>query len=386
MKNLSLKITIFWQFLLLGLVSFGGPVAHIGYFQKAFVERLKWLDQQTFMSLNALCQLLPGPASSQLGFAIGLKKGGLLGALAAFLGFTLPSFLIMAAIAIYTPENSQWLGTTITGLKLAAVIIVADACITLFNKFCDNPYRRGIAAVTTLALLAFSHPLMPIALLIIAACAGQIPSFSNPLKRKFNVTDRSFWCASIFIAFWLVPLGAALINQPLLSLWAQFYEAGSLVFGGGHVVLPLLQQQIGDALSTDQFLTGYASAQAVPGPMFTFASYLGAELFSSSPWTGAVIATLAIFMPGFLLILMFERHWQHSLQSEALTLVFARVNAAVVGLLLATLINPVMSSSLASGGQTAMAIIGLIALRLFKLPVLAILAATIAYAWAAALW
>ncbi len=372
---------IFWQFLGLGLMSFGGPIAHIGYFQKTFVERLRWLDQATFMQLTTLCQLLPGPASSQLGFAIGLKHGGLGGALAAFLGFTLPSFILMACLAIYAPAEQPWVHTTLLGLKLAAVVVVADACWSLFIRFCDTPYRKGIAAVTTLALLVFPAQFTQILLLAVAALAGEKPNWRALTQRAEGRRRPAVnW---LFISFALLLLAGPLLALAggLGRLWAGFYQSGSLVFGGGHVVLPLLQQFVGDSLDNDHFLLGYASVQAVPGPMFTFASFLGAELTPNQPWLGAVTATIAIFTPGFLLVLATVKGWQSSWQQSALQPVFARVNAAVVGLLLAAFLQPVLVTGVTNGVDTTVAVVGLILVRTVKLSVLWLLLGMVATAW-----
>ena len=376
-------IDIFWRFLGLGLVSFGGPVAHIGYFQKAFVERWHWLDQTTFMRLTAGCQLLPGPASSQLGFAIGLRAGGLTGAIAAFIGFTLPSFLIMASLAMFAPGDQAWGQVIIGALKLTAVVVVADACLTMFKNFCQTPLQRGIAAVAALVILVVPSAFVQLLVIVAAALAGNIPNKQTLLsdidwrqRIRGRPTVALIAFALLFIA---TPILVTLAN-PWLQTWGSFYQAGSLVFGGGHVVLPLLQQHVGESVGSEQFLLGYAGAQAIPGPLFTFASFLGAALFDQAPWIGALVTTLALFLPGFLLVLAFERFWTTEQQSSRLTEVFARVNAAVVGLLLAAFVQPVLTSAVAGGVDTAVVIGGLIAVRAAKLSVLWLIVTMVAVA------
>ena len=363
-------------------MSFGGPIAHIGYFQKAFVERLQWLSDAEFMKLTSLCQVLPGPASSQLGFAIGLKQAGLAGGIAAFIGFTLPSFLIMAGIAVFAPLEEAIVTTLVTGLKLAAVVVVADACMSMFTKFCNTPFRKGIAAATTLNMLLWPSVITQIALLVIAAVAGERPKLKIA---EFASTARQNLLTPSGLGLGLFVL--LLAATPLLywggglgELWASFYQSGSLVFGGGHVVLPLLQAQVGDLIQEDQFLLGYASAQGIPGPMFTFASFLGAEILPERAWIAALIATLAIFTPGFLLVLAFVKGWRQQTENPALNAVFARVNAAVVGLLLAALVQPVLVSAVHGGLDTFLVVAGLVAVRGFKLSVLWLLLAMVVIA------
>ncbi len=370
--NMSQTFAVFFRFLTLGLLSFGGPIAHIGYFQKTFVERLQWLDQAAFMKLTTLCQVLPGPASSQLGFAIGLQRAGISGALAAFIGFTLPSFIIMTCVATYAPVDHPQVIAIIAGLKLAAVVVVADACMTMFQRFCDTPFRKGVAAVTTLSILLWPSAITQIGLLAIAAVAGTRPQIHWPEALR-STRSRLFSAPGLALAGFaliLVVTPVLLLMDDWSRLWAMFYQAGSLVFGGGHVVLPLLEAQVGDLMEQDQFLMGYASAQAIPGPMFTFASFLGAEILPQTPWIAALVATLAIFTPGFLLVLAFVRGWNNANDNPALNAVFARVNAAVVGLLLAALVQPVLVSAVHGGLDTFLVLVGLLAVRLFKLSVL----------------
>lgn len=367
---------VFWRFLLLGFVSFGGPAAHIGYFRNAFVEKRQWLTEEAFARLLALSQFLPGPGSSQLGFAIGLQRAGLAGGIAAFLGFTLPSFLLMYFIAVINvDEHTQGeLGATVRavlqGLKLLAVVVVADAALSMFKTFCKTRLAVAIALATAIALLMAPTLWMQMAVLITAALVGcfwgkPAPQPATP-SSGFKLLPLSLF-AALFIG---LPIAATQFTQ--IQFFADFYQAGSLVFGGGHVVLPLLQQTVGSAISPDQFLTGYAAAQAVPGPMFTFATFLGAELAvlsSLSPIQGALLATLAIFLPGFLLVHSLQGAWQNLASKPKIAGAAWGINAAVVGLLIAALYNPVFISAVFSPKDMAMILAGLFALRVLRVPI-----------------
>ncbi|WP_339010808.1 chromate efflux transporter [Aeromonas popoffii] len=371
---------VFIQFLWLGCVSFGGPAAHIGYFQRTFVERLGWLSQAEFAQLLALCQLLPGPASSQLGFAIGRHKAGLGGALAAFLGFTLPSFLLLMAAAIGVGQLTAnlWLDAALHGLKLLALVVVADAVLTMSRQFCKTALAQGIMVATAAALWWQPGLLTQLGLLLGAAllCArvgesqaqGPQPSPAQPLSMR-----QPHWPTLLLFALLFVGL-PLLATGPASQLVADFYRAGSLVFGGGHVVLPLLQESVGHTLNEQQFLTGYSLAQLVPGPMFTLATYLGAQLLPTTPLAGALLATLALFLPGFLLLWALGPCWQGWLARPRLAGAVIGINAAVVGLLLAALYQPVWQSAVQVPTDLALAAVGFYLLRILKLPILAIAA------------
>ncbi|WP_085943181.1 chromate efflux transporter [Aeromonas veronii] len=370
---------VFIQFLWLGCISFGGPAAHIGYFQRAFVQRLGWLTQAEFARLLALCQLLPGPASSQLGFAIGRHRAGLGGALSAFVGFTLPSFLLLlaAAIGIGQLGSNLWLDAALHGLKLLALIVVADAVLTMSRQFCATGMTQGIMVVTAAAL--WWQPGLLTQLLMLAGAAlicarsqrgaGSVPA-SAELPSAAN--SQPHWPA--LLLFGVLFIGLPLLGSPLGQLVADFYRAGSLVFGGGHVVLPLLQESVGHTLNEQQFLTGYSLAQLVPGPMFTLATYLGAQLQPEMPMIGALLATLALFAPGFLLLWAVGPCWQQWLAQPRLAGAVTGINAAVVGLLLAALYQPVWQSAVLAPTDLALAAIGFYLLRVVKLPIPAIAA------------
>ncbi|MDX7760040.1 chromate efflux transporter [Aeromonas hydrophila] len=368
---------VFIQFLWLGCVSFGGPAAHIGYFQRTFVERLGWLTQAEFAQLLALCQLLPGPASSQLGFAIGRQRAGLGGALAAFAGFTLPSFLLLLAAAIGLGQlgNNVWLDAALHGLKLLALVVVADAVLTMSRQFCKTTRYQGIMVATAAALwwqpglLTQLVMLAGAALLCARIGAPQTPGPQSSPAQSIPV-HQPHWPTLLLFA--LLFVGLPLLGGPVGQLVADFYRAGSLVFGGGHVVLPLLAESVGHSLNQQQFLTGYSLAQLVPGPMFTLATYLGAQLLPASPVGGALLATLALFLPGFLLLWAMGPCWQSWLARPRLAGAVAGINAAVVGLLLAALYQPVWQSAVLAPTDLALAAVGFYLLRGLKLPILAL--------------
>ncbi|XEI32286.1 chromate efflux transporter [Aeromonas veronii] len=366
---------VFIQFLWLGCISFGGPAAHIGFFQRTFVERLGWLTQAEFARLLALCQLLPGPASSQLGFAIGRHRAGLGGALCAFIGFTLPSFLLLlaAAVGVGLLGNNLWLDAALHGLKLLALIVVADAVLIMSRQFCATPLTQGIMVATAAALWWQPGLLTQLLMLVGAAliCARSQREVASA-EPSVASTRHPHWPTLLLFAALFV--GLPLLGSPLGQLVADFYRAGSLVFGGGHVVLPLLQESVGHTLNEQQFLTGYSLAQLVPGPMFTLATYLGAQLLPEMPLIGALLATLALFAPGFLLLWAVGPCWQQWLARPRLAGAVTGINAAVVGLLLAALYQPVWQSAVLVPTDLALAAIGFYLLRVVKLPVPAIAA------------
>ena len=367
---------VFWEFLWLGCISFGGPAAHVGYFHRRFVVRLGWLDEATYARLLALTQFLPGPASSQLGFAIGRHRGGLAGGVAAFLGFTLPSFLIMVMVALYATRLPEaWLNGLVTGLKWLAVVVVADAVLNLGGKFCRDRFTRGVALATAVVLWLFPGVGVQLLALLVAALIGRHWLKPSAAPEDAGAGEsRVAWLpfglfAAVWLLLWLIGGGT------LGGLARDFYSAGALVFAGGHVVLPLLEGFVGDAMSQDQFLTGYATAQAVPGPMFSLAAYLGAQLVPASPWLGAGVATLAIFLPGFLLVLALSDAWRALAARPAMAGAVAGINAAVVGLLLAALYQPVFLSAVAGPRDLALVVLGFLALRSGRVPLLALVVA-----------
>ncbi|EGQ7693221.1 chromate efflux transporter [Vibrio vulnificus] len=365
-------LQIFKTFFWLGWISFGGPAAHIGYFRHTFVEKLKWISDEEYAQLVALSQFLPGPGSSQVGFGLGYKKGGLPGACAAFLGFTLPSVVIMLLLALVSSQvtDTALFQNVVHGLKLLAVVVVADAAWGMYKNFCKTPLTVGISVATAVALLVYSGIATQMVVLIIAALIGVIA-----LKGENKATEHSFkpsLTPLLTFAALLLLLPLLATAQPLVQLFNEFYQAGSLVFGGGHVVLPLLQNIVGEQISQDAFLTGYAAAQAVPGPMFTFATYIGYVLHPSSPILGSVVATLAVFLPGFLLMLGVLKNWQLLAANPRVSGALQGVNASVVGLLVAALYQPVFTSAVSSGLDVSLILIGFYLQKQIKVPILAL--------------
>ena len=369
MKN---AVSLFFQFFTLGLTSFGGPAAHLGYFRTVFVEQKKWLNDSEYSQLIALSQFLPGPGSSQVGFAIGLKRMGLLGGILAFVGFTLPSFAIMVALASGLTQltGNAYLDSLIHIFKLLAVIVVLDAILTMGKNFCANNTTKAIAVLTCCAIWVIPMPFIQIACLAMAGAFGlwklQSNQANEPAKNTgFKLNISSFVFIAIFVAclFNLLPLG---------ELFSETFVAGSLVFGGGHVVLPLLQEHFASSIGQESFITGYAAAQAIPGPMFAFASYLGA-LSHESLMIGACIATAGIFLPGFLLVLAFEKNWNQLANRPRISGLIGGINASVVGLLAATLYTPIFVSSVFEPMDMVIAALGFLLLRFIKLPIIHII-------------
>ncbi|NOJ24580.1 chromate efflux transporter [Vibrio coralliilyticus] len=362
---LSIFKTFFW----LGWISFGGPAAHIGYFRNTFVEKLKWLDDKEYAQIVALSQFLPGPGSSQVGFALGYKRGGLPGACMAFLGFTLPSVLIMLALAVLSSQltETSLFQNIVHGLKLLAVVVVADATWGMYKNFCKERLSVTLCLITAISLLVFPGIATQMLVLVIASLVGMkyLGSQEQGPQTRFE--------PSVFplVLFVVLIVGLPFIAQslPALELFSDFFQAGSLVFGGGHVVLPLLQNIVGDQLSQDAFLTGYAAAQAVPGPMFTFATYIGYELLPQAPIAGALIATLGVFLPGFLLLLGVLKNWQSLAKMPKVSGAVNGVNAAVVGLLVSALYQPVFTSAVMSPIDISFVLIGFYLLKQLKLPI-----------------
>lgn len=361
---------IFKQFFLLGCISFGGPAAHLSYFKRHFVDNLQWLNNQRYAQLIGLSQALPGPGSSQVGFAIGVERAGILGGFVAFIGFTLPSFLIMVLLAISAHQFAAIYFAIVAGLKLFAVVIVADATLSMAKSFCTNRVLQGITLLSTLILILIPNLSSQLLVLVVAASIGAIyPLLTLAPPQPPNETTNSSsinWPALILFTLLLIlsflPLGYQ------FSLFSPFYQAGSMVFGGGHVVLPVLQVGL-PSLTTEQFLSAYASAQAVPGPMFTIASYLGTELSNNQPIIGALIATLLIFTPGFLLILAFQKSWLKMAEKPRFASSIAAINAAVVGFLAAALYSPIWTSSVHSVWHILVVVVAFSWLRLAKPPI-----------------
>lgn len=366
---------IFITFLVLGLTSFGGPIAHIGYFHQAFIKQKKWLSEDEFSQILALCQFIPGPASSQLGFAIGYAKGGIGGAFAAFIGFTLPSVLALVAFVSVLPLLATDTGNTLVhGLKLVAVIVVSDAVIGMATKLCPDIQRKVIALLAGVILLSVSSTYIQLALVLfgalvgIWACKSAVETDDKGLNLAVPM-GAAKWCFLIFsllLIFALVPF-----DNPVSQALASLYQAGALVFGGGHVVLPYLEQAFVSQGLVDKetFLAGYGATQAVPGPLFTFASYLSAVTPTDLPvWLMVAIGTLAVFAPGFLLLFAVLPIWQKVASNIKARAALAGVNAAVVGILAACLYDPIITSSILSWQDLVIAAVGLGVLKIWQKP------------------
>ena len=360
---------VFLCFLKLGLTSFGGPIAHLAYFRREFVERRHWLDDHQYAQLLALCQFLPGPASSQLGFSIGLLRAGFPGALAAFVAFTLPSALLMLAFAFYLPALTGPLGqAAIHGLKLVAVAVVAHGLIGMSKQLCPDWPRRIIALLTAILILMWSIVWLQLLVVVLGGVLGlslcrnadTLPAMHLPLRYG----TRLGWI--LLGVFAILLSGLPLIaqsGQTIPSMMAAFYRAGALVFGGGHVVLPLLKESVVDTgwISSSDFLAGYGAAQAMPGPMFSLAAYLGAVLpGNQGGMSGAAMALLMIFLPGLLLISGVLPLWRSISSRPHAAHAIAGINAVVVGLLAAAFYNPVWSSGITNVADIGIALIGLL--------------------------
>lgn len=356
------------MFLRLGLVSFGGPIAHLGYFREEFVVRRRWLDDARYAQLLAICQFLPGPASSQMGFAIGLLRAGWRGALAAFVGFTLPSALLMVGFASMSAQLDRGLGAAVVhGLKLVAVAVVAHGLLGMARQMTPDVRRLAIAAIASATVVWLGSAWAQLVAIVIGAVLGMMlcrrVASKSSSQAPLPVTYGRGMATALLIVF-ACGLVAALAwpsHGPTLgAMTAAFYRAGALVFGGGHVVLPLLQEALVDPgwIAPDRFLPGYGAAQAVPGPMFSIAAYLGAITPTGwPPALSALVALLAIFLPGFLLLAATLPVWQrvHAIRGAAPML--AGVNAAVVGLLAAAFYDPVWSQGIASWRDVVVVIV-----------------------------
>ncbi|CAN7703669.1 chromate efflux transporter [Bradyrhizobium sp. LjRoot220] len=370
---------VFAAFLKLGLTSFGGPIAHLGYFRSEFVERRKWLDETSYADLVALCQFLPGPASSQVGFALGVQRGnGLLGGLAAWFAFTMPSALILFAFAMgaasFTGPVSEGF---LHGLKLVAVAVVAQAIWGMSRTLTPDRARAGIALAAIGIVVIFTGSFGQVAAIVLGACAGlwlcrgEAAPVSGHLD--FPVTRRAGFIALVLFATLLLipPLVVPAAGSQALALFDAFYRSGALVFGGGHVVLPLLQAEVVTPgwVSNEVFLAGYGLAQAVPGPLFTFAAYLGAVTGPApNGLAGAVIALVALALPGLLLVYGMLPFWDAMRTRPAAQAAMRGTNAAVVGILAAALYHPVWTSAVVTPRDFALALAGFLLLTVWKWP------------------
>lgn len=368
---------VFAAALRLGLTSFGGPIAHLGYFRRDYVERRRWLDEASFADLVALCQSLPGPASSQLGIAIGTRRAGPLGGIAAWLGFTLPSAIILVLFARLTGSLDLSGVGWVHGLKIAAVAVVFQAVLAMARTLTPDWSRRAIAAIAAAVALTWASPYADVAIIVSGAVVGLVllaaPAVREEVADPSPVSRRVGIGALATFLILLVGLPLVRIAGPAgpLALFDTFYRAGALVFGGGHVVLPLLHGTVVDPgwVGNDRFLAGYGAAQAVPGPLFTFAAYLGADAtISPNWWAGAAIALVAIFLPSFLLIFGTLPFWDLLRRSSRWRRALVGTNAAVVGILLAALYSPIWTSAIGGPLDVAVALAAVALLVLGRAP------------------
>ncbi|MGO9006672.1 MAG: chromate efflux transporter [Beijerinckiaceae bacterium] len=381
-SRIGSPLEVLLAFLKLGVTSFGGPIAHIGYFREEFVQRRRWLDEQAYADLVALCQFLPGPASSQVGFSIGLMRAGFRGALAAWAGFTLPSAiaLVLFAYGAGALGGPRGIGL-LHGLKLVAVAIVAQAVWGMARTLCPDRKRASIAVAAALVILFSTTSLAQIAAIALGGIAGlwicraAPPTLSGhlavPVSRRAGVAA----LAAFFIVLGGLPVLRGLGLGQGLSLFEAFYRSGALVFGGGHVVLPLLREAFVTPgwVNDDAFLAGYGAAQAVPGPLFTFAAYLGFVVGPSPDGLagavlGAFLGLIAIFLPGLLILLGTLPFWDNFRRRAGAQAMMRGVNAAVVGLLGAALYNPVWTSSVRTPADFAIALVGFLLLMVWRAP------------------
>lgn len=373
MNKIRVLLEIFLVSTRLGLTSFGGPTAHLGYFHAEYVERKKWMSEKSYADLVALSQFLPGPASSQVGIGVGVMRGGVLGGLTSFIGFTLPSVIVLMIFAslmtTFDISEAGW----IHGLKIVAVVIVLHAIIGMSKNLTPDIERKVLALFALVATLLFQSVLTQVGVILIAAVIGFIlfkdykdggqKSASFPIKKSFSAS-----CLVLFfVLLFALPAFRELTGSYWIAVVDSFYRAGALVFGGGHVVLPLLEQELVPMgwVTEEAFLAGYGATQAVPGPLFTFAAYLGTVM---NGWIGGLVATAAIFLPAFLLILGALSFWDMFRNNEKVKGAVMGVNAAVIGILISALYTPIWTSSILKPADFALAAILFVMLVYFKLP------------------
>lgn len=357
----------------LGFTSFGGPVAHLGYFHNEYIHRRKWMDEKSYADLVALCQFLPGPASSQVGIGIGVMRAGVLGGIVSFIGFTLPSVIALIIFALVLQGlnigNAGW----IHGLKVVAVAVVAHAILGMAQKLTPDLKRKALALFTLVVTLLWQTAFTQVSVIVISAIMGLMlykQHSESDDSRVYFPLSRAFAVISLSVFFGLLillPILREITSLSWIAMFDSFYRSGSLVFGGGHVVLPLLEREFVSTgwLSEDEFLAGYGAAQAVPGPLFTFAAYLGAVM---NGWQGGILATIAIFLPAFLLILGTLPFWDDLRHNSKIKGALMGVNAAVVGILISAFYHPIWASSILAPIDFAFAAILFSMLVYWKLP------------------
>lgn len=369
---------LFFIFLRLGLTSFGGPIAHLSYFREEFVSRRRWLSERSYADLIALCQFLPGPASSQVGIAIGISRHGYRGALASWAGFTLPSAIALILFAYGISRYGEVISpTALQGLQIVAVAVVAQAVWGMARHLCNDVIRMAIMVVAACATLAVPGAMGQVAIIVVAAVVGMV-IFSpkrghdhEPLPINIRPRSGVIWLAIFFVLLIGLPWLASFFPYQVVADINSFFRIGSMVFGGGHVVLPLLQAEVVPTglISNDAFLAGYGAAQAIPGPLFSFAAFLGASMrIGPTGWSGGCICLIAIFAPSFLLVAGVIPFWENLRANTRVQAALAGVNSAVVGILLAALYQPVWTTAIHQPRDFGIAVLAFVALVFWKLP------------------
>ena len=376
---IHILLEVFWRFLVLGLYAFGGPTAHIGYFHKEFVEKRRWLSDQDYADTVALCQMLPGPASSQVGMSIGFSRAGILGAFAAFLGFTLPSALLMIALAFgyeFIAGVPAAMGI-LHGVKLFAVAVVADALVKMGKSLCPDRPRITLALLAAALMLLVPHVFTQVGVVLGAGVVGFIVYRNHPFDNAVPAhvmggKKMAFICGLLFLlGLFVLPAIAVSSGNTTLALFDSFYRAGALVFGGGHVVLPMLEAEVVHVggVTPEAFIAGYSAAQAVPGPMFTLAPFLGGTYGGSFHIGYALAALFGIFAPSFLLLAAAWPFWNHLKNMPKLRAAINGINASVVGLLLAAFYDPVVTFAIKEGQDVALALLAYLLMVTWKFPI-----------------
>ncbi|MDO5653485.1 MAG: chromate efflux transporter [Brachymonas sp.] len=389
---------IFRVFLKLGLSAFGGPVAHLGYFRNEFVQRRQWLSEHSYADLVALCQFLPGPASSQVGMALGLSRGGYLGAFAAWVGFTLPSAFLLMVFAYGMGSFGQWVPAGVLhGLKIVAVAVVAQAVWGMAKRLCAGVLRTAIMLLVAGAVLLWSSAWVQLLALVVCGAAGMLlfkpdASAAQGSSLPVQISRRAgmVWLALFLVLLLGLPVLMQVLPNSRVAQVEAFYRAGALVFGGGHVVLPLLQASVVPPgwLSNDVFMAGYGAAQAVPGPLFTFAAFLGAAMPPDAlpRWANGFLLLLAIMAPSFLLIAGAMPFWEALRSNARMRAALVGINAGVVGILLAALYHPVWTSAIYRPTDFLLAALAFVVLMFARLPSWLVVLATGLGGWLLAMW
>lgn len=378
-SNINNSHSSLWQlwlaFLKLGLTSFGGPVAHLGYFRNEFVVQRRWLSEQHYADVVALCQFLPGPSSSQTGIAVGFIRAGYVGAVVAWLAFTLPSALLMILFAVGVTHYSDILSAAVlSGLKLAAAAVVFQAVWGMAKQFCNSLLKAGIMLIAAVAVLLQSSMGMQLVVLLLAAFAGYLllkpaATIGTPIALSISKKQGAVFLVILVFMLLSLPVLAAVFPSATLAIFDIFFRAGALIFGGGHVVLPLLQAEMVNTgmISGDLFMAGYGAVQAVPGPLLTFSAYLGTAMPHGGVGLG-FLAVTAIFLPSFLLVFGVLPFWNHLQQYQAVKAGMAGVCAAITGILLAALYQPIWSSTVFSVTDAGLVLLAFLALQYGRIP------------------